>query len=643
MNRTITMNLSGIIFHIEEDAYEKLNKYLATIKGYFNATEGRDEIMGDIESRIAEMLQEKVNQTKQAVLLSDVESIIAVMGKPEDFAGENEHTESNAPKQDTSAQERRYNKRLFRDPDDKVLAGVCSGIANYFDLDPIWIRGAFAITFFAFGSGVLLYFVLWAIMPLARTTAEKLQMRGEKVDINNIGKTVNEELNDLKKRVNRFGEEISSPAGKERIRSTAHTAGQFLSTTLAATLRLIGKIISVFILILCVVFLTALMAGIFGRGNVVNFDSDTNVHFSLYEFAAAGLPADLSVELVVTTLILLIGVPLLFIIYAIVKFLFNIKQRNKIVNYTASILWVVGIGLTIYIVLKTVNEFSNEASIKKDVYITQPAGKMLYLDVNPNSLDAEHALIRSNRYMRRHGSYTRSDGWSILSKEDGHYRLGYPVLDIVPSETDSFQLVVIKRSNGYDKREASAYAKNISYETIQKDSLLSFSSYFDINQNDKFRAQRVKIILKVPVGKSIFLSKRMERIIFDIDNVKNIIDTDMINRKWIMTSKGLECVDCTGTEESFDYDNDVDISINDDGNDDEDDSHGDHHKRIVIRKGNNDNDFIEEEKEVIVKKVYNNKGELVEEKISGKKPKKNVNIVIKKEDDKGEKGEKGEK
>ena len=126
MNRTITMNLGGIIFHIEEDAYEKLNKYLSTIRSYFRDSDGRDEIMSDIESRIAEMLQEKVNRNKQAVLLGDVESVMEMMGRPEDFAGDAsaEHT---AAAGDTDT--RHYNgrrRRVFRDPDEKILGGVCS-------------------------------------------------------------------------------------------------------------------------------------------------------------------------------------------------------------------------------------------------------------------------------------------------------------------------------------------------------------------------------------------------------------------------------------------------------------------------------------------------------------------------------------
>ena len=599
MNRTITMNLSGIIFHIEEDAYEKLNKYLSTIRGYFNTTEGRDEIMGDIESRIAEMLQEKVSQAKQAVLLADVESVIAVMGKPEDFAADNEQKETQ-PKQET-VYEPRY-RRLFRDPDDKLVGGVCSGISNYFDIDPIWIRLAFAIALFVFGSGFLLYLILWCIIPVAKTTAEKLQMRGEKVDINNIGKAVHEEFNDVKKRVNRWGEEINSPEGKERIKNSARSLGDTLAAGLRSVFTVAGKIFSIIFLVISIMLLTGLLAAIFGKGNFMIFDADSPLQFSLYDVANSVLPNSISPEVVVITLVLFCGIPLLFIIYSCVKFLFNIRQTNKIVNYVASVLWLIGIAMVVYIGVRIGNDFSTEAYTKKKTDLIQPANKKLYLDINPSEDEDSNHYVHYTRLMN--GKRIRLDNWTILSKEDNHYRLGYPIVDIVPSETDSFQLVVIKSANGADKRDASLLARNIRYETLQKESLLLFNSYFDIAENDKFRGQEVKIILKVPVNQTIYLGKRMERLIFDIDNVTNTLDRDMVNRSWKMTPQGLECLDCTGLEATIH--DPVHVTF-DDGEVEIEENSGDH-KHIVIKKGKHDEDFDTEDiknesgKKVIIRK-----------------------------------------
>ncbi|MCW3086032.1 MAG: hypothetical protein JWP12_3398 [Bacteroidetes bacterium] len=545
MNRTITMNLSGIIFHIEEDAYDKLNKYLTTIRSYFKDSDGRDEIMSDIESRIAEMLQEKVSKTKQAVLMMDVESVIAVMGKPEDFAGDAEpsqNTNTNGATAENATHQQTKRRRLFRDPDDKMVGGVCSGIAHYFDFDPIWLRAAFAISFFVFGSGFLLYMILMIIMPKAKTIAEKLEMRGEKVDINNIGKAVNEEFDDLKKRMKNFGSEIGSKETKERVRSSARQATEFAGDVLGHMARVFGKIFAVFLVFFGVVLMVVLLATIFGRGTISIFNSSVNnVHFSLYEFCAAAVPNGIPIELIVTGLILFVGVPLLSIIYRGIKHLFGIKEKNRIVKYTANILWLIGVAIMIYIGCMVGTDFNEETVMKQDVAIQQPLHNTLYLDMKPTTEDDIELTYNHNRHFYL-------GNWSMMSKDDENFRLGYPELTIVPAEGINYELVVIKSAYGHDKKEAAYRAKNIEYVVTQTDSTILFNSYYDIKTGDKLRAQDLKVLLKVPVGKIVFLSKRMEKIIYNIDNVTNTYDGDMVNRRWIMTVKGLQCVDCNGLE-----------------------------------------------------------------------------------------------
>lgn len=552
MNRTITMNLSGIIFHIEEDAYDKLNKYLSTIRSYFKDSEGRDEIMNDIESRIAEMLQEKVSKTKQAVLMMDVENIISIMGKPEDFAGENTTTEENKQSTSTGGNQN-YNsgnhkrRRVFRDPDEKLLGGVCSGIASYFDFDPLWIRGAFAVSFFVFGTGFLLYLILWIIIPVAKTTAEKLEMRGEKVDVNNIGKAVNDEFEDFKKRMQDFGNEVSSKDNKDRIKSSARKATEFAGDVFHNMIKVVGKIVAILLIFIGVALMVGLLATIFGSGTISVFNSPySNIHFSLYEFGAAVLPADLPIELVVLGLILFLGVPLLSIIYGGIRHLFGIHQKNKIVKYTGNILWLIGLGLMIYIGILIGNDFNEEAINKQQVELVQPVGNTLYLDVQPNPDDEID-------YTFNHHRRINFGDWTMLSKDEKKYKIGYPIMNITASENNNFELSVIKTANGYNKKEASNRAKNIDYNVVQKDSSLVFDGFFDIHTEDKLRAQEVKMILKVPVGKIIYLSKRMEKIIFDIDNVNDALDSEMIERRWIMTKRGLECLDCDGLDKVYSH------------------------------------------------------------------------------------------
>ena len=204
MKKTVTINISGIIFHIEEDAYQQLQSYLHKIGLHFNTSNEREEIISDIESRIAELLKEKITKSQQVVTSKEVERIISIMGKPEEFADENSSASANENK--PSDAQKNYKRRLFRDTDNKLLGGVCSGIAAYFDWDVVWIRVIFVVLTLLGISGVLLYLILWIVVPEAQTALEKLQMRGDPTDISNISKTVKAKAEKIKKKSGLFRE-----------------------------------------------------------------------------------------------------------------------------------------------------------------------------------------------------------------------------------------------------------------------------------------------------------------------------------------------------------------------------------------------------------------------------------------------------
>ena len=192
------------------------------------------------------------------------------------------------------------------------------------------------------------------------------------------------------------------------------------------------------------------------------------------------------------------------------------------------------------------SDFSEQATTKQTIDILQPSGNTLYLDMKQSAEDDLDVTYVHHRKVR-------FGDWTMISKDDKSFRLGYPELTIVKSETNNFEIVAIKSAQGFDKKEATYRAKNINYGISQIDSTVQFNSFFDIEAMDKLRGQNVKILLKVPLNKTIYLSKRMEKIIFDIDNVNDALDSDMVNRKWIMTSKGLECIDCNGLENVHKY------------------------------------------------------------------------------------------
>jgi phage shock protein PspC (stress-responsive transcriptional regulator) len=192
MKKTLTINLANQVFHIDEDAFYRLREYLDRIEGHFSDKNERNDIISDIESRIGELFTQRKTQQKQVITIQDVEEIIGIMGDPGEIGGEEQSESQNYSS--TSA-----SKRLYRDPDNRVLGGVCGGIGQYFKIDPLIVRIVFLVAFFGFGIGFLIYIILWIVVPEARTTAQKLEMRGDLVNASNIGKFVKDEFDTVKK------------------------------------------------------------------------------------------------------------------------------------------------------------------------------------------------------------------------------------------------------------------------------------------------------------------------------------------------------------------------------------------------------------------------------------------------------------
>lgn len=548
MNKTVTINISGIIFHIEEDAYDKLSKYLSTIKGYFSKADGGNEIMSDIEARVAEMLQGKISAVKQVVLMADVDYVMESMGKPEEFASEAETQSSGeADRTDDSTIDFSYadnsRKRLYRDGDHKVIGGVCSGIGHYFGFDPVWLRIALALLFFFAGTGILLYIILWIAIPEAKTTAEKLAMRGEKVDINNISKAVREEAEQLRKRMEKYGKEFSNMA-KDQIapRSAFEKFVDFLGDVFMNIGRVLLKIIGVALVIFGVIFFLGLFSSVFGMSFMTS-----NVEVKDWIDMVLLDGSDFYLGLIGISIFL--GMPVIMMIYGGIKILFKINYSNRWINLGLGVLWIIGFAIVLYVGVKTGNDFSKEAKVRESITIEQK--DTLYLKVNPTVLNYNELNIsdededneHNHVHIRRH-----NNDYMIGRHNDIKYLLGHAQLNIIKSQTDKIELVIVKEAKGFDKKEATLRAKNISYRVAQQDSLLLFDDIFQANNADKFRVQDVKVILKVPVGKVVYLDKSLEDFMYDVENVTNTFDGDMVARRWIMTESSLKCIDCKGLD-----------------------------------------------------------------------------------------------
>ena len=194
MNKVVQVNLGGNAFTIDDDAYRRLDAYMLDLERYFANSGNPDDIMSDIESRIAEIFSELL-KSRKIVEITDVEAAIRIMGTPSDFE---ETTSSTSQTTTGRAWDIKTGKKLFRNPDDKVIGGVCSGLAAYFGVQEVlWVRLAFVIIFLTMGFGFVVYLVMWALVPEAKTAADRLAMVGEQANVKNIARMVERGIDDL--------------------------------------------------------------------------------------------------------------------------------------------------------------------------------------------------------------------------------------------------------------------------------------------------------------------------------------------------------------------------------------------------------------------------------------------------------------
>jgi phage shock protein PspC (stress-responsive transcriptional regulator) len=190
MKKTMTVNIAGMVYHIDDDAYELLSQYLGKVRAELQSTEGGNEIYQDIETRIGELFTERLKNNRQVITLKDVEEIIAIMGQPADISGKTDD-------RGYSSYDNKY-RRMYRDPDNRIIGGVCGGLAAYWRVDPTIVRLIFVLLAIFGMAGVLIYLILWIILPEAQTVAQKLEMRGERVNLSSMGEFFRQEFENVK-------------------------------------------------------------------------------------------------------------------------------------------------------------------------------------------------------------------------------------------------------------------------------------------------------------------------------------------------------------------------------------------------------------------------------------------------------------
>lgn len=485
MKKIININLASRLIPIEDSAYEILRQYLDSLKRYFAKEEGADEIVSDIESRIAEIFQDKIKKGAHCITDEDVVAVKAIMGTPDQFE---ETEETNTKKQAFTTDESFYDKftprkRLYRDPDAKVLGGVCGGLGAYLNVDPVVFRIIFALLAIGgFGSGILVYFILWVVTPEAHTAAEKLQMRGERVDVNNIKATVQDEINAAKASFKTIGDEVRN-FSQGRGKQVGNDLERFGRNVLGALGPILGALTKVILIIMAVCVLFSLLAG----GFAITVFSP-----AIMPFKSMILAGTLQNLLFWPSIILLIGIPVVGIIIFLVRKITGVRQSNRYVSYSLAFLWFVGLFSAIMVGVSVGKDFRVRSLVKENFNLVQPSGHKLVFKETEKLVDVDETFFGDGLRL--------ADDTVIIS--DYH-------ISVEKSRNDSFSLEIERSSRGRNTAQARALAREISYPITQQDSIIYLPAGISIPRDSKYRNQRIRLIIRVPVNKQLEMDREV--------------------------------------------------------------------------------------------------------------------------------------
>lgn len=591
MKKIININLSGRVIPIEDAAYETLQRYIESLRRYFAAEEGRDEIINDIESRIAELMNDKVRKGAEAVTESDIAEIINAMGRIEDFeqaegaestSATGGQTFSNA--HTTGSTGKRFRGRLYRDASDKILGGVCSGIASYMNVDPAIVRLLFAIiTFGGFGFGIflyilawiilpardlenfvgkrlfrnpeerilggvasglaayfnrevwifrlvfagplvlnilfgmlnlidnsyhsdvfpnffigsftgtfmLIYIVLWVVLPEARSPFERMEMRGETVDVNRIKQNVQQNMTDIGARAQAWGKEVRQSAEQWSARASqfANTRGKTFVAEVNQSGRTVGRGVGHIIGMLFKAFFLFVFGSIaFGLFVAVLVFTAGGLAQPVNNFLLDGFWQKLFLW---GTLVFFLAVPLVALITWIVRRLMKVRSQNRYLGWTFAGLWTVGWISLILFAASITKDFRNYDEVSQNISVAQPAVTKMLLRVD------EPRVRYSGTFDWINDDNDNDGGWDLT--EDS-LRLSNVKMRFLKSTDSLYHITLWRYSRGRNRADAAARAEKIGYNITSLNDALVLGSSYGVGRAQKFRAQQVIVEIHVPVG-----------------------------------------------------------------------------------------------------------------------------------------------
>jgi len=531
MNKTVNINLGGLVFHIDEDAYKKLTHYFEAIKQSLSNTSGQDEIIKDIEIRISELISEKHTTDKQVISLREVEEIISIMGQPEDYRIEGDEPINAEPIYTNN----KITKKLYRDEENAAIGGVLAGLGHYFGIDKAILRVILLIMVFAGGTGVVAYIILWIAMPAAKTTSEKLEMRGEPVTISNIEKKVREEIDTLSEKL----KSTDFDKMKQEMKSNGEKFKNNFGEIIRSVLNIFAKVIGVLMILTSLGVLVVFLIGVLAFGTT-NFPD-----FPFHSFVELGNFTDYPVWFFGLIFYLAVSIPSVFVLLLGIKIIApNSKSIGSIAKYVLLMIWIIAIGILISIGVKQASEYAYDGR----VYEKQT--------INLNPKDTLYIKFKNNDYYSKDiNDYADFKVTKDSLNQDVVYSNGIS-FQIEKTDENLPFIKINKEAQGNSFENANTRAGKIKYGFKIIGNQLVLDNYLITELKDKYRDQKVEIKLYLPKGTLFMVNSSVKNYDYSDNSFFNL-HTSSEEYIYVVGNSQIKCLNCPESENEFDdVDND---------------------------------------------------------------------------------------
>lgn len=490
MKETVKINLNQQLFDLDADAYEKLKKYLNDLENIFReSADEAEEILQDIEQRIAELLHSKLSTSKQVITLKDIDEVVDQLGTAEDFAritGEDkagtfgeEEASAEMPEEDEAI---RGQRRFYRDIDNNILGGVCAGLGAYFNIDPVWVRLGLLLLFFLKGFGLLIYLILWVVVPAARTTAQKLQMRGRPVNVENIQDHVKAEFSKVKDNWKSYSRSESYQRSRQAASDVFSILGNIFVVIAKVILVLIGVGFALGLLILLITLFSGISSnGFFHGWHWPRIHPGPDLFPFFYQHTLFGI-----------AVLLVVLIPVIAIMVGILRVILNVRSRNRILSAFGWTIWSLALVFVIFSLI----------TMNFNAPVVHHTTEEKLLDLNQHEI----LYVEMDHENFRH----RTPRYHFFGREIVHDKFSdrcylQPVLQIESTTADRPFLVIEENAMLPDFEENDFTYYNYLWEF--HDSVLILPAFFSVDEEDFWQIPGMRIMLYLPEDQKIKLDR----------------------------------------------------------------------------------------------------------------------------------------